>query len=83
MKKKFKPNIRKVILNPEQAVLTCECYDLDTRHITGDFYWPPPGTSHAACYLTKLWIMTHTCHEESGGSRWGRSHLTEASTSSS
>jgi len=41
MKKKFKPNIRKVILNPEQAVLTCECYDLDTRHITGDFYWAP------------------------------------------
>jgi len=57
MKKKFKPNIRKVILNPEQAVLTCECYDLDTRHITGDFYWAPPW--HLACCLLSYKTMDY------------------------
>jgi len=30
-KPKFKPEITRVKLNPEQAVLYCECYNLRTR----------------------------------------------------
>ena len=39
-KPKFRPEIRRVKLNPEQAVLLCDCYDSTRRlhrpgHITG------------------------------------------------
>ncbi len=34
-KKKFKPVITRVKLNPEQAVLSCECYDGDFQGFGG------------------------------------------------
>ncbi|MFH1245552.1 MAG: hypothetical protein V1662_03625 [Candidatus Omnitrophota bacterium] len=51
-KKKFKPEITKVELNPEQAVLACSCYDVGAilganfnvgRNVCGLFR----GKSHA------------------------------------
>jgi hypothetical protein len=32
-KPKFRPEIRRVKLNPEQAVLNCECYEGDIERI--------------------------------------------------
>ncbi|MFH0732129.1 MAG: hypothetical protein V2A72_04295 [Candidatus Omnitrophota bacterium] len=32
-KKKFKPQVTRVKLNPEQAVLGCSCYDIGIYHI--------------------------------------------------
>lgn len=34
-KPKFKPVIRRVKLNPEQAVLTCDCYDVGLKTLEG------------------------------------------------
>ena len=34
-KPKFKPEIIRVKLNPEQAVLTCDCWDGSERYATG------------------------------------------------
>lgn len=33
-KPKFKPEITRVKLNPEQAVLTCDCYDQTRKFLT-------------------------------------------------
>jgi hypothetical protein len=37
-KLRFKPTITRVKLNPEQAVLSCDCYGLDHRVAAGT-YW--------------------------------------------
>ena len=34
-KPKFRPEIRRVKLNPEQAVLMCSCFDYKDRYTTG------------------------------------------------
>ncbi|MCM8774082.1 MAG: hypothetical protein NC820_05045 [Candidatus Omnitrophica bacterium] len=34
-KPKFKPQVLRVKLNPEQAVLDCNCYDVETKAGTG------------------------------------------------
>jgi len=33
-KRKFRPKIFRIKLNPEQAVLTCDCFDLTSHFIT-------------------------------------------------
>lgn len=43
-KLKFKPVITRIKLNPEQAVLACECFALDHRVTTGA-YWSNGGTA--------------------------------------
>lgn len=53
-KEKFKPEITKVELNPEQAVLACSCYDNGTQAGFG-FAWP---TTACALFRGKshIWI---------------------------
>jgi nitrite reductase/ring-hydroxylating ferredoxin subunit len=36
-KPKFKPEITRIALNPEQAVLTCQCYNASFYAATGSF----------------------------------------------
>ncbi len=38
-KPKFKPVITRVKLNPEQAVLTCDCYNLGNRGFITSAWW--------------------------------------------
>lgn len=61
-KKKFKPVITRVKLNPEQAVLTCACYNL-SRGAWGGWAYETPTT---ACVpftkdiVTKKWDAWET-----------------------
>lgn len=46
-KPKFKPEITRVKLNPEQAVLTCVCYGYGYRYQAGDENVPGTDNSPA------------------------------------
>jgi hypothetical protein len=52
-KMKFKPRITRVKLNPEQAVLTCDCYD------TGENWSTTSGKSKAE-------TLSYACNPPSG-----------------
>lgn len=38
-KEKFRPKVSKIMLNPEQAVLACECYFMGARTRTPVHIW--------------------------------------------
>ncbi len=40
-RKKFKPIINRIKLNPEQAVLMCTCYNLGTQAVAGTYRTAP------------------------------------------
>ena len=56
-KPKFKPRITRVKLNPEQAVLACDCYHSGFKHrrITGDSY---------CAYLVPAVLPSVVCYNE-------------------
>ncbi len=47
-KPKFRPKITWVKLNPEQAVLSCNCYNTGT-HVTGNTKWSSTWIPEPAC----------------------------------
>ena len=54
-KPKFRPEITRVKLNPEQAVLTCACYDVSRRMTqAGDPFYPG---RHPACFTAGAFSM--------------------------
>lgn len=69
-KQKFNPEITRVKLNPEQAVLACSCYGtarhmFDTPHYYGHF---PGRDEHNACWASHLSPRSQTsgwgCHSD-------------------
>ncbi len=47
-KPKFKPEVIRIILNPEQAILQCFCYA--TRYAIADYIWRGSGVGgHTLC----------------------------------
>ena len=46
---KFKPEITRIKLNPEQAVLTCNCYDDNTRWLVTSAMYASVPTSWSLC----------------------------------
>lgn len=57
-KEKFKPEITKVELNPEQAVLSCSCYNFGFQ----------PGSSldwNSVCVKGKVKILVSSCDPSS------------------
>lgn len=63
---KFKPVVTRVKLNPEQAVLFCDCYSRRRRYV-------PSGGSNAA---------NSVCWRTSGKAALGRYRSTTSATSS-
>jgi hypothetical protein len=63
-KPKFKPVIRRVKLNPEQAVLQCDCY-FGVRG-TWIFSYRGVGSTTEACVLRRFTSSAFTEYELSG-----------------
>lgn len=51
-KPKFKPEITRVKLNPEQAVLACTCYDNGMQAVIGTAYYEN-ASGHVGPYCTR------------------------------
>lgn len=49
-KPKFKPEITRVKLNPEQAVLSCGCYDTGTAGLEGSWWYCPRDAVTPWCW---------------------------------
>jgi len=59
-KPNFRPKVTRIKLNPEQAVLTCSCYDGGT---TWDYYGPGHyllGVSNGPSCATRMRCTIHT-----------------------
>ena len=49
-KPKFRPVITRIKLNPEQAVLTCDCFSMRGRHVSqGTGYARIGSGAHSVC----------------------------------
>lgn len=61
-KPRFKPEIRRVKLNPEQAVLACACVTTNNRPSGVGGYWPPGSVIGNACSTaTRGSHPVHSC----------------------
>jgi hypothetical protein len=65
LKREFRPVISQIKLNPEQAVLSCACYDRGDLLIYGSSYYDYreiPGAGVAVCTSGKVkYFVNHMC----------------------
>ena len=69
-KPKFKPEITRIALNPEQAVLTCECYNVGAWIYTAKFQAGVPTGAQICNYGTKQKRGKGNCDMEAGDVAW-------------
>lgn len=67
-KMKFKPEITRVRLNPEQAVLACTCYSGGLRWDVGNLgrRWGDSDQLYTACWPTRSIAMIRRCEKDFG-----------------
>ena len=86
-KSKFKPEVTKIALNPEQAVLTCDCFSLTIRRKWTTTYWLSTSNyPDQACNNVSdgvrgggIWAL---CQATNNGSPYGHGGFTDSTGNS-
>lgn len=83
-KPKFRPEIRRIKLNPEQAVLQCTCYSTGESNFVGARYYLDYAQAYINCYIGRATAPREhtacTAADVGRGSTTSQKMLTDASS---
>jgi hypothetical protein len=82
IKPKFKPVITRVKLNPEQAVLSCDCYNTGVMQSASNLNWANVTTTQNTCKGVKQTAAARACINgvNSGFGQWLVLNITTSSS---